>query len=725
MRKGPGLRAYAPLLVLALAACQPEDLGLPSGGSVPADGGATVTAGQTTDAAFDAPRLSPATVAVAASALSAYFVESFDDFEALAEQLRTEDRRYTIQSNRWRRSSTSPVYESYPLASARTEYAHAVGLSGAGQVVSVIDAGFLTSHEALAGLELSFPLGSVPVDRHGTGVASVIAGHSNQMIGVAPGAQLALAGFGTHDALAEVMRDAARRGAVAQNNSWGYEIDATQRNFDAVFGTDNPYFEALADYAREGVVVFAASNDATRTRSTLMEALPALRPELEPGWLAVVNAVPEFDSERVLSAQLISSGCLDAARWCLAADGAWMMAGSQWTQDYRFSTGTSFAAPQVAGALALLGEAFPDLGPHELRARLLASADNGFFEHDGAVELAPGVFHGYSTEFGHGFLDVRAALLPIGRTIVPAESGGGVEVGEPVVVAGAAVGDAVTRALSAHDVLVTDALGGGFQVGAEALVARALPEPLFDGRLASLGAAELGVSAARDGADVLGALSGTRIMLSDPDGALDVSVVAPASGAGTADFGLGIRRVGDGFGFGVTLLRDASGSVGLSPLGDGAGASWAATLDLEATARLSARTELSVFGQVGTMSAPDGNAYARATAAGFAGLGLDLTRRDAFRRGDRIGAGLALPTALTSGQAAMTLPVARDGGAVRFAPVGVDLAPQDREMRLSLSYSAPLGRGWNMVAEGVHSVNRGHVSGATDTGALLGFQARF
>ena len=73
----------------------------------------------------------------------------------------------------------------------------------------------------------------------------------------------------------------------------------------------------------------------------------------------------------------------------------------------------------------------------------------------------------------------------------------------------------------------------------------------------------------------------------------------------------------------------------------------------------------------------------------------------------------------------MSLPVAREGGVVAFAPITVDLAPREREMRVSLSYSTPLGEGWSLVAEGVHAMNRGHVAGATDTGALFGLQARF
>ena len=709
-------------LIWALAACQPEESEL-SGSDT--ENVSTVTEQvPTSDGSPGSTPASPA-VDVAADFLSAFFVQSFEAYEAEAERLRETDPRFLIQRNQWRFSETSPLLESYPLAAARFEYAHAAGLTGAGQTVSMIDSGFASSHEAFAQTDLSFPLGTPPLERHGTAVASVIAGRSDAMTGVAPGARLSISSFGGQDALADATREATRIRAVAQNNSWGYEIAPTRSNFDLVFTSQPGYLDALVEYARDGVVVFAASNDKSRTRSTLMEALPVLMPDLEAGWLSVVNAVPDFDERRIVSADLISSGCLETARWCLAADGTWMVAGTQSTTHYRLTTGTSFAAPQVSGALALLAEAFPDLTPHELRSRLLASADNGFFEHDAVLEIAPGFFHGYNDEFGHGFLDVRAALLPIGRTILPSEGGDDAEAGEPILMAGAAVGDAVTRALEDHDVLVTDSLGGDFRIGAGALVARALPQPLMTDRLASLGGGASDEPGRRAEADVLNALTGQRVRLSAPDGALEVSLVAPASG----DAAVGLRRIGGTgrgrLGFGLSVFRNGSGSVGLTSLSEDGSGTWAATLDVEATARLSAMTDLSLFGQVGLMGAPDGNAYAEVSAAEFASLGVDLGRRDAFRRGDRVGLGLALPTAITSGSAAMRLPVTRENGAVSFAPVTVDLAPQEREMRLSLNYRAPLGNGWTVVAEGVHAVNRGHVAGATDTGALFGLEARF
>ena len=75
--------------------------------------------------------------------------------------------------------------------------------------------------------------------------------------------------------------------------------------------------------------------------------------------------------------------------------------------------GTSYVAPQIAGAVALLSEHFPNHSAEQIVDRLLASADNSFFTRDGVVTFGNGIQHGYNDEFGHGFMDIYAALNPI------------------------------------------------------------------------------------------------------------------------------------------------------------------------------------------------------------------------------------------------------------------------------------------------------------------------
>lgn len=124
---------------------------------------------------------------LSSDALAAFFINSFDAFEDRARELR-DSSKYVRQDIRWQSGTgrSGPIYDSYSLASARIEYAHAVGLTGAGQTISIVDDGFLATHESISN---RVAIGSVTgaAESHGTAVASVAAGNSSTFIGVAPG----------------------------------------------------------------------------------------------------------------------------------------------------------------------------------------------------------------------------------------------------------------------------------------------------------------------------------------------------------------------------------------------------------------------------------------------------------------------------------------------------------------------------------------------------------
>jgi hypothetical protein len=96
---------------------------------------------------------------------------------------------------------------------------------------------------------------------------------------------------------------------------------------------------------------------------------------------------------------------------------------------YLFS-GTSFAAPQVAGAVALLAQAFPNLTGQEIVEILLTSA------HDvGAV--------GTDRIYGTGIMDIAAAFQPIGRTTM-AGTQTAMPLGDTTAIGSPAMGDALS-----------------------------------------------------------------------------------------------------------------------------------------------------------------------------------------------------------------------------------------------------------------------------------------
>lgn len=665
-----------------------------------------------------------------------YFMESItDEWRQAAANFRENNPRFVFQNGTF---FNGTVFAN-PLHSSRVDYAHAVGLTGQGQVIAVVDDGFLQGHEALAGKIVS-TTGNPVVDDHGTRVASIAAGNSETMVGVAPGAGLILSDWGSSnfDNLRLAANEARNRGAVAQNNSWGFrDTFANPTDYNTIFGnpTGSAWLSALSNYALPsgsyggGVVVFAVSNDTFATESGLMEALPLLQPGLRDSWIAVGNAIPIFDDNGVSAvARRESSACLQAAAWCIMADGAWVAA----TQDGGYSpkTGSSFAAPQVSGALALLAQAFPNLTPLQLRARLLASADNTFtgFANAGTdvVDLDPGsgVFnHTFSNEFGHGFLDIRAALLPIGQTTLAMDDGATVKTQDYAFSTGGAMGDAVQRALEGIDVTATDALGGDFEVAAKNFATAAAPSDLAQTLAArSLGKDFRSARTARVNplSDTFAAHPGQSLELNGPDGAR-ASVLM----GGAEDYGIALsQRLGDGdvaVDVGVKLARDGGSLMGFSGSGNSGGASMASL-----TLALSTDTgEGGFFALSGEMGVADLGTTTAITSAGqaqFNAIRLDLGGRDVLASGDKLTVGVSMPIAVTSGGAEMLLPAS---GGSETRSVGIDLAPEERQIDLSISYAVPMSDNSEFLMEVVRAENYGNISGLTDSAAVIGMKWSF
>ncbi len=668
------------------------------------------------------------------SAFSAFFVEDFGPYEADAQALRERDPKYLVQKFSWF-GSDGTVYDSYSLDNANVEYAHAAGLTGAGQIIAILDAGFRQDHAEFSGKTIYTPPGYAPgVDDHGTGVASIAAGSasSGEMIGVAPGADLQLGTFDTFQSMAAATRQAASVGAIVQNNSWGYETDATRANYNAVFGgpggTD--YINALRDFANNGIIVFAASNNVTRTRADLVSALPNFVSGLEDSFITVVNAVPGYSNGQISSASLVSSACLEAARWCMAADGTVYAASARSGTAYFWGTGTSFAAPQVAGAMALLAEAFPSLTPQELRARLLASANNSFFPHTGYVDFASTVRHGYNEELGHGFLDLKAALMPIGGSYVPQSNGAALSADQPVVLGGALSGDALSRRLASKEIVIVDALGGDFAAPGNILSADMLLTPGPEAAIARLMAADL----AGGGADPFAldsafpaAVPGRE--LSRDLGDVRLSLLVPSNRSQSANFGISASRRfdlgGSALRLGLGFLREEGAFAGIRAMQGARLSAEHASASFAWDIPLNGREALTLAGSVGVAAPGADLPGARLSPVSYSALRLSYAARDVLGRGDRLSFGVGTPQAITSGQARFVLPVAMSAGAARFAPVAVPLSPSRRQTDFSVSYGRPLSDSAELLFSARRSLNLGNVAGRRSSDLAVGLRVRF
>ncbi|MFY0618915.1 S8 family peptidase [Shimia sp.] len=668
------------------------------------------------------------------STLLASFIETLDPIRSQANRLLTRNARYTLQTapsgmyvdkNRNNRFDTGVDVRlvGNPIEHAGIHYAHAAGLTGDGEVIAFSDSGFLTSHDAFSGRSITTGTGLGVAD-HGTFVASVAAGNSSDMIGVAPEADLIFGSFDSFAQLTETANAAAAANAVALNNSWGFSNRGARTSdyvglFSSSAGAD--YLTALRNFAEDGIVVFSVPNTSSLSVTGLMPALPMFDPSLEQSWIAVVNGVPVMSGDDVVSAERVSEPCLEAAAWCISANGSWTGANADSSSSYGFGTGTSYAAPSVSGALALLGEAFPNMTNQELRIRLLASADNDFdgFTQSGTTELVSGFEHAYSDEWGHGFLDVAAALLPIGRATVTTGDGTVLDAQRPLVTAGNATGDAVARALQNVQIDTRDALSASFSVNASQMVAQRSAAPLFSIHdLANFGrpqTADLGSAA------FFGDRQGLPVMLSDDD--VELSLFHGQNGGSDA-LGFGLSRRFD--------LGDASLRIGTAYGEDTAAlmSNWSggtnssiASFDMALSTALSEASALTIslgyaYGQEASGLVQSADVRMNASAVSYAHNHL-------FKHNDRLKLSLALPAAVSSGETSLSLPVTSSSGATTHEDVRIGLAPNSREVRLSVTYEHPVTRNTTLGLSFAHAENRGHIAGNRDTGVMFGLQTRF
>jgi subtilisin family serine protease len=228
--------------------------------------------------------------------------------------------------------------------------------TGRGVAVALVDTGADLGHPDLLGRvvthrDLVTPGPSFAADRHGTEVAGVIAAVANNaqgIVGIAPGAQLALYRACWYPAA----------GAVARCNSFTLakalaavlESDARIVNL-SLGGPADPLLDALlAQLLRQRRIVIAA--------------LPTSgRAEGFPAGVAGVLVVGHAGAEALPAGVLAAPG----------RDVLTLAPGGR----YDFASGASIAAAHASGIAALLLALQPHLGAAELRALLAAGPDAG------------------------------------------------------------------------------------------------------------------------------------------------------------------------------------------------------------------------------------------------------------------------------------------------------------------------------------------------------------
>ncbi|TCV97521.1 outer membrane autotransporter protein [Luteibacter rhizovicinus] len=288
--------------------------------------------------------------------------------------------------------------------------AHTKRYAGDDVRIGLIDTGADPAHPVLEGRiawsrkylgdDVATPDAADPYG-HGTVMAQLIAGRATNDFagGVAPGASIYSARTGRDIdgrmgplAIAAAYSDLLRAGVRLFNNSYAHASSITDRDVATDAGHYRRIF-APAVIAHDALLIFAAGNQ-SRDQPSLEAGLPALHPELEQGWLAVVNvSVDAYGNPGALHPS--SNACGVAAAWCLAAPGVTRVAPIGNT---RFTTGqtsgTSSSAALVTGAAAVVMQAFPYFTGDQVRQTLLSTAKP----------------IGDPALFGYGLLDVGRAV---------------------------------------------------------------------------------------------------------------------------------------------------------------------------------------------------------------------------------------------------------------------------------------------------------------------------
>ncbi|MGQ2974128.1 MAG: S8 family peptidase [Sphingopyxis sp.] len=131
--------------------------------------------------------------------------------------------------------------------------------------------------------------------------------------------------------------------------------------------------------------------------------------------------------------------------------------------------GTSFAAPQIAGAVALIAQAFPNLSSQQIVSLLYQSARDAGAAGDDAV-------------YGQGILDIARAFQPMGATSL-AGTATAVALGAPLGILGGPMGDAGGAGTTG---LVTDGFGRAFDVDFGGSLGQRRPDFKLSGAIGGL-----------------------------------------------------------------------------------------------------------------------------------------------------------------------------------------------------------------------------------------------
>jgi len=297
----------------------------------------------------------------------------------------------------------------------KADKAWAKGFYGQNILIGVIDSGVRASHTAFTSGRVRGDLGydfdakvadttdPVSGEGHGTKVASVAIGTTASTIGVAPKAEVIPLRICLTDCVTTIRDNMQFKDAFAWAHMQGakvinYSLFTPFSSIDLSPGLANdPLYEALITTGiNDIVVVFAVGNNGS-TDGPVQPARNVDEAHYGGNLIAVGNVLIDPLTQKPSTLDPTSNYAGLAKNKYIVAPGATNAASHASDTEYVSSNGTSFAAPLVAGAAALIREAYPALTAAQVVQVLLNSADD---LGDAGVDEV----------YGHGMLNIEAAL---------------------------------------------------------------------------------------------------------------------------------------------------------------------------------------------------------------------------------------------------------------------------------------------------------------------------
>jgi subtilisin family serine protease len=295
------------------------------------------------------------------------------------------------------------------------------GYTGEGAKVAVLDTGIDATHPDLAGqvvAQQNFSGSPDIVDRygHGTHVAAIAAGSGagapGARSGVAPAADLVIGKVLGDDGSGPLSE-------IIAGMEWAApQVDVVNMSLGSGFPSDgsDPFSQALDQLSDRHDTLFVTSAGNGGPASQTVGDPAAADRALAVGAVDVDDRLAEFSSRGPLigsyemKPEIVAPG-VDV----VAARAANTLMGDPVDAGYTSASGTSMAAPHVAGAAALLVEQHPDWAAPQLESALVGSADgldaDGFDVGAGRLDIGAGVASPLRAEH-----DVVDLVLPHPRT---------------------------------------------------------------------------------------------------------------------------------------------------------------------------------------------------------------------------------------------------------------------------------------------------------------------